>query len=776
MAEETKPPPRAYLVSPGGETVRVPVRDADALMGSGWSPASEAQADAYDKQERYSSVGQQLGAGAEAFARGATVGLSTPIELELGLTTPEDIRAREEANPGVATASEAAGFVAPLLVSGGSAGAAKAGLGTAARGAAEYAPATLLSKAGGAVARGVEEAIAKKATGALGQVGAKVAGTAAQGFTEGALLGAGNVIHEEALGNPNLTAQSALEEIGLSAVLGGGLGVAGGALGALTKQAAKGKLGEKIAEWLPNFEGERNLKAAGAISSDLKSAGKRIGKDELRAIGREAGELGLVGPFSTPARTLEKANALLESAGKKMGDLLDAADGAMGAAPRPMADIAARARKEVVSALEDNPLRRGTAKQLDELLGSYEAKFGTEGRELGFRDLHGIRKQLDEEIYGLRGVGDPQANALKTALHDFRSIVSDEINKGMEASGLGSAVWKAANRENRVAATIKRFAESGAERATGNNPLGLLSVMSGLTGFVQHGIPGGTAMALGTELAKRFGSGIGGAAAKAVRESGTLGALTELATANQTVAKKVSELAGAVVTGGRAAAMPRLPKESTVERIEKVRLFANDITHAQETLSSQADGIAEHAPRTAEAFQMSAARAAAFLNSKAPVLPPPTALGRKPELSSEEKWKFDRYYEAVNQPTRILEHAVAGTLTPMDVEAVKTVYPELYDEMTKATLEKVMAHKGEVPYRRRLMLSILLGQDLDGTMTPEAIQANQAAYARPSQKSPDNLTGPAATGKVTQGGLQKLTPASRFMTPTQGAEMREANP
>jgi len=752
----------------------VPVDEAQNLMGAGWGPASVEQADAFDKQEKYSTTGQQIGAGAEAFARGATAGLSTPAEIALGIATPEEIRAREEANPTTALVGEAAGFAAPLLLTAGAGGAARAGLGAVAKGAAEFAPATLLSKTGGAVARGVEKVIAGEAAGALRQAGAKVAGTAAQGLVEGGLLGAGQVVHEAALGNPNLTAQSALEEIGLSAVLGGGLGVAGGALGALTKQAAKGKIGEKIAEWLPTFEGERNLKAAGAIQSDLKSAAKRVNKEELTAIGREAGELGLVGRFSTPARTFEKSSALMDSAGKKMGAILDAADGMPGAAPRPMSEIAARARKEVLPELEDNPFRESTVEALNKHLNAYESKFSAEGTQLGFKDLHQIRKQLDKEIYGLKGVGDPHSTAFKEALHDIRGIVDDEINHGMEAAGLGSAEWKAANREHRVGATIKRFADAGMQRSTGNNPLGLLSVISGLTGFAQHGIPGGAAMAVGSELVKRFGSGIAGAAARAVRESGTVGALKELATANQAVAKKVSDLAGAVVTGGRAAAVPKLPKEPTLQRIEKVRRFANDAVHAQETLAASADDIAEHAPQTAQALQMSAARAAAFLASKAPQLPPPTALGRAPELSAEQKWKFDRYYDAVNQPTRILEHAASWTLTPMDVEAVRTVYPDLYSEMTKAALDKVTSHKGPVPYQQRLMLSMLLGQDLDGTMTPAAIQANQAAYAQPSHKSPDNLTGPAATGKVTQGGLAKLKPASRTMTQGQAAEMREA--
>jgi hypothetical protein len=138
-------------------------------------------------------------------------------------------------------------------------------------------------------------------------------------------------------------------------------------------------------------------------------------------------------------------------------------------------------------------------------------------------------------------------------------------------------------------------------------------------------------------------------------------------------------------------------------------------------------------------------------------------LGPKWTPSQAEISKFNRYYQAVEDPTSILKQAAAGTLTPEAVEAVKAVYPELYDRMSQAALEKISSHRGPVPYRSKLMLSFMLGTDLDGTLNPASIARNQATIRGPSAKAPDSLPGgPQPNPK----GAEKLTIAKRSQLPT----------
>lgn len=758
--------------------------DPDAFLSSGNGFDPDAFLEGDKLQEQYGTPGQQAETGARATADILTGGMASRAMVEgagqpteagpfdkltdviMGrphiptgpMTTQESVKqtleGQNKANPKARIAGDIAGFLPGILAGGDSLVGGVPGL---------------ISKVGGAAARGVESAL-PKAAGALGRLGVKAATSAAQGMTEGGLFGAEQVATEEGLGDPNLTAQSALNEVGLSTVFGGGLGLGGGLLSGLAKESATA-LGGKLAEWLPEFEGNRNLKAAGAIQSDIAHAEKRVGREELNKIGREAGEMGLIEKFDSPAAVLEKAGAQMESSGQKMGDILDAADGAPGAAPKEIEGIVGRARKEVLRKMEKNPFMEGAASKLEGLLSRYEDAYTKAGGPgLNFRDLHGIRQEMDAELFGLRGQLDPGATYYKAALRDVRGIVSDEINTGLEKANLSSRAWKEANREYQVAAQIEKFAEKGAQRSTGNNFVSPTEFLGGLAGVVSGSMPMGVILGLGTAAARRYGSGVMGAAARGIRQGETLGALVQLSKANQAVAKKVSELAGSMVSGAKSAAAPTFAKSLVMDRIQQVQQFAQDPQFAQDALAKHTQGLQEHAPQTAQAAQLTAVRGASFLAGKLPAQPV-HALGKPLPVPDAQKWTFNRYYEAVNQPTSILQHAAAGTLTPLDVEAVRAVYPELLTQMQTAALEKVTAHKGAVPYRSRLMLSMLLGADLDGTLSSKAIQANQATYQRPSQKSGDDVAAPRPPSS-TQGGLAKLKGASRAMTPTQGAETR----
>lgn len=795
MAEQPKDPnqPRdTFLLDPSGEPVRVPMEEAQALLELGWGAASKEQASQALVDEKFSTTGQQAATFAEGAADALTLGASSFAETKLLGVSPEDIANRERVNPGARLAGQVVGIAAPILATAGA-----AALPSGIKGAAALTAPALASKAGAGVAKAVGAAL-PNATSALGKLGVAAAKAGAAGAVEGGIFGVQNVVHEAALGDPNLTAQSALEEIGISALLGGGLGAAGGAAASAVSQlagkAAGGKLGQKIAEWFPEFEGERNLKAAGAIQGDINQATKRISREELNKIGREAGELGLVGPFSTPGKTLERAEALMAKAGGKMDEALRAADGV--GSPRGMPEISKRVRKEVIEALERNPLERGTAKAMSEFVDDY-AKLYPED-QLSFKALHDVRRQVDKKLYGLRGNQDPMATALKDSLHDFRTVISDEIETGMRAVGLGDDAWKAASREYQVAAQVSKFAEKGLNRGVGNNLVSPMEMLSGIGGFISGGIPASAIMGLGTAAARRFGSGLLGAGARALRGSieaegaavagktaqvleqeAASGALSQFARANKVVAKRIDDMALSVIEGGARVARAETAfagaaavAASAEERMARLQQVAQNPEVLHEAIARQTEDIGESAPNVSMAMQVASSRAVQFLASKMPKLPPATPLGRPPSLSKQQAWEFNLYYDAVDDPTSVLALAAEGMLTPQSVEAVKTVYPELYAQMTSSLFDKVTSKKdGAVPYSQRLMLSMLLGQDVDGTTTPESIRAAQDIRSMPQQKSQE-LGGPSAIGRPTQRGLANMDVASKAMTPAQATSAR----
>lgn len=793
-----------------GRTYALPEESAAEAFASGdLRPETPEEAQARAKKEKYDTTGQQIITGAEAAASALTLGGSTALEVAAGVPT-EDIKGRAEENPVSHMVGTGIGVAAPLIATGGGSAVAQG-----VKGAASLTAPALISKAGQAATGLVRSAIPKGA-GMAGRVLGEAAAAGAGGAVEGAAYGVGQTVHEAALGDPNLTAQSALSEIGLSAALGGGLGLGGGVLSGLAKEVKAGDLGAKLADWLGDFESERNIKAAGAIQSDITRTGKQIGREKLNALGREMGELGLVSPFSSPAQTLERAESLMTKAGGEMKELLRAADALPTKVAPEIKTIIGKARSEILEPLAKNPLQKEAANRFADVLEGYEKKFAQEA--LSFEGAHAMRREISDALYGLRGNMDPFATSYKEGLHGLRGLVSDSINAGLDASGASSAAWKQANRLYEVAAKAQGFAEKGVARSQGNNLVSPMEALGLVAGGIGGGLGTGAISGLATAAARRYGSSVLGAAARTARTAlegkvgaelaaktagamaaeqkagvdvvtrmattaqETAGALANLQQANQAVANRINHATSMLIRGaksatrvGRSEASAGIPKvfarssESAASlyerRATRVREMAGNPSVLLDTLTRQVDDIQEHAPDTAQAIQAASARGANFLASKLPQPPSNGPLGPKWVPSQEQVSNFARYYNAVEDPTSILKQAAAGTLTPQAVEAVRTVYPQLFEKMTQSVMEKLTSHRGPVPYQSRLMLSMLLGADLDGSLKPEFIIRNQAALrASVANNGPSSPAGPAKA--------EKLTIANRSLTPMQRASER----
>jgi hypothetical protein len=149
--------------------------------------------------------------------RGATLGLSdVAIRAGLGQETAEFAREVRDVSPTASIAGEIAGGVAGL--------------------AAPIAP-VAAATAAGAKAASVIGRGAQQLT-AVQKMGRALVG----GTVEGAAIGAGQTVSEMALADPELTAQKAVANVGLGALFGGGLSVAGRGLLEGTKAATTSAL------------------------------------------------------------------------------------------------------------------------------------------------------------------------------------------------------------------------------------------------------------------------------------------------------------------------------------------------------------------------------------------------------------------------------------------------------------------------------------------------------------------------------------------------------
>lgn len=191
------------------------------------------------------------------------------------------------------------------------------------------------------------------------------------------------------------------------------------------------------------------------------------------------------------------------------------------------------------------------------------------------------------------------------------------------------------------------------------------------------------------------------------------------------------------IRGAAAASLVSQSEETLQHRYkrdsERINNLANNPTALQDHIEANTPGHAD-APQITAATQAAHSTALQFLMSKMPSqqqqlfqepLPPGTT----------EIAKWYRYYAAVENPFSILEQAAAGVLTQESVEAVKTVYPDLYNHMQQAILEKASSRKG-VPYESLLMMSMILGEPLTPSLSPQNIPMVQSFYAKGAQRQP----------------------------------------
>jgi hypothetical protein len=170
------------------------VADVPGVSDDPEAIADAAQKKADESTSKYGTTGQQLKTFAEHAASSASFGASTGLETKLGIAKPEDIRGRTEENPISAGAGEISGLLVP--------------------GAPEAKALGKLGELSGVV----------RGSGILSKIGRG----AVKGAIENAMYGAGNEVSKNFAEDPNQTAQTAIADIELSGLLGGGIGGAFG--------------------------------------------------------------------------------------------------------------------------------------------------------------------------------------------------------------------------------------------------------------------------------------------------------------------------------------------------------------------------------------------------------------------------------------------------------------------------------------------------------------------------------------------------------------------
>lgn len=759
-----------------------------------------------------------------AAARTGTFGLSDVALTQSGLVNPETLQQLKERNPASSIAGDIAGIAGSLALGPETAVGRLAGLGKA----AESAAARVLPETAGIASKIVNTAAAK----GLGSA------------VEGLGYGAGNVVTEAALGDPNLNAQSAVAHIGLSGLLGGALG---GVLGAgeiaipEAVKAANEALGKIKANPITDMIGAGYDKAAAFVS------GKTEADINLLRLNREAL---LKSPEETQKYASEMAksyndyyNELSKVTKSVKNDIRPAEIDSMlqqtdpARALNKFEDI----RNELRSTInefraEPEIYSPSAARQLEKyeqrLLGKPGeiTEIGEEGlysramkSEEGFagnandafKAIDDLKQRIDDEIAYGKLSQDPTVKRTQNVLRSLRSKVKDaledaetwgiagsrqaEYNEALseflrakqsfeknfgtkEITKSGAVNYKIdpvkintylkqldTLRGDAKTDVLRQFQEAS-EKYLGQveksyaslpdrefNKEAINSVVDKVSKAQQEYLDKAEIENAAARLgAGDQGSGIGAVVAHSLGVPNTITGLyatmksplltlQRLAKFERLVQKTtnaVSKGASSLFkSGGKSAeeisGYLGSKVASSKDNHEKISNEINDLHSNPEKLIDKLEQstqrLQEHAGAHTGAMQTAAVNAIQFLKSKLPQPAPETPLGNKIPLTKTEINTFNKYHNAVENPTGVFDQMRAGLLTKEAVETLATVYPDLYNHMKQQVMENLVEVKAKgqhIPYQMKNQLSLFMGQDMDLSTLSKAIVSNQIAQGQ----------------------------------------------
>jgi hypothetical protein len=176
------------------------------------------------------------------------------------------------------------------------------------------------------------------------------------------------------------------------------------------------------------------------------------------------------------------------------------------------------------------------------------------------------------------------------------------------------------------------------------------------------------------------------------------------------------------------------------------------------------------APLTADALEATTINGIAFLYEKMP-RPMKDTIGLQSNLqqyrvSNFELAKYERYVEAVANPMSVMRNLAEGKISREGVEAIKVVYPTMFQHIQSQILEQVGSMDEVLPYQKRVQLSIVFEVPLDESMESANVIGLQQQFGAVQQQREAQ----AASAQSTQ-----MTNSARILSNSSIAEREASN-
>lgn len=761
-----------------GERRVVPGSQAFDAFNAGFKYIPKRQVEREEKLQMASE--KPFVAGAVGALRGLTLGLSDQIIKQTGAMTEEELKLLEEANPAITTVSDIAGTVLPTLATGGT------GLGARALAAT---PAALAELAGRKAALKLSGKLLSSTTSNVVQNAVKLGVGSA---VEGSLYGVGKLISEDALGDAEFNAESALASLGRGALEGGAFGGVIGGVGTKLQKATDAAieaLNGKVKD-LAERGDAGILKWAGA---EKRHFGKILDQSNLTEKEMIDHAMSLVRGFDDTAESIAATGKINNSGNPGLKNLLFtnsedmirhneiAKDGAVKTMTDSVqqltndfestsaklkssdlvygSDLAQRIENEVLLPMKDiySPRKAEIKKLVDEI-----AEIGVVRNELG--DIIAKKpltpaqlRQQSIEFGELAKFEKRVPTGKEEVFRDLRKYSEDKLIAMMDKidDGRGlSSKYKEGKKLYQKSVLLEEILENGVKKAQANNRgMSITEGLAGVAGGAVGGVPGAIAGYALRKGQREYGDKLASYVFGRIERSSNKGKIAVSDAVDGFF--KAGENAGFLTRKAALKTIIGRDVENEKEIEDKISYYSQDPAQMVDKFVQNNDVLIKSAPKTAQALQSRMIKAAEFLKSK---LPEKNAtLFDDAPITRVEKQKFKNYVEAVEKPYKSLETLKQGYITPEAVEAFKVVYPSLFNSLKQEFSQRLPEFK-KITEKQKAELSRLLGLNAKRAYTPEGFMVLQGVSRQGVQQGIKEMN------KVSYSAAKNLNQSNRNQT------------
>jgi hypothetical protein len=552
-----------------------------------------------------------------------------------------------------------------------------------------------------------------------------------------------------------------------------------------------------LATWLERQAGEHALRSAGADKALVRrldrfapggheGVGKLLAEEAPALVGKQrvgqmTKELWQEAAIKGKQTYGHAMDAVLES-GTKAGGSVRVADVVddIRAVSKPFRDDYANLAKagvvKQIDGFADQVARRAG------LLDEAGAVINADAR-ISLKELHGIRRAADDLWAGNK------INPIATPIKGVRDAVDGRLVSELERAGgeeLKTA-WKDATVRWQAFHALEKAAANASAKSGANQFLSLTDKIFAAAGSAVGSVVGGGPVGalLGgavTGLAsKALRSRFDAVAADALLKASQLGAARQLTGAvDAQIESGVRGFLAGTGSGGKgelAAALPQGAKAGQVTRTEFEKLtqqVANAAAarksspgFAEQEASKKLGAFAAAAPNVTAILANRHAAAVDFLSASMPrarvdesAMYVPSSLP-SPKTLSPEELRWVRRHEATTDPMGVIRDMQKGRVTHDQIDALKAVYPSLYQQVRDRMIESIQKRGKSVTVEQATQLGILLGEPTHFTLRPEYLAAMQTSK------------GPAPAEPVEHGGRSRGKPDFDTGTAERAATMQE---